>query len=300
MSDKTLFNQDLTLNSLTLNNSTDSEASGYVPQSTIINSSVVSTPQVVTAQVTLYNNTGTSPNPPSLYTVNDSVEILTSSNGGLILGNTAGNSTTLITGSTGLTINDNINAPTVTVGSGSNVCSIQSPAYNTIGFGGGNTGILDCGYLNASGAVNAPTLTVGSGSNVCSIQSPAYNTLGIGGGNAGILDCGYLNASVAVSAPQYAGGIVSYATPINVNFSAGASASYTRTLSFTGTINSNTFAWFFQPVWSSNTNSAINLTSAVQNAGANTIDITFSVTNYNTAAAANLIYCSILGVNLST
>jgi hypothetical protein len=305
MSDKTIFNQDLTLNSLTLNNSIDSHASGYVASSTTINSNVVSTSQVVTSQITLYNNTGTSPTPPSIITSSNNVQILTAPAGGLTLSNTAGQSTLLSTGSSGLTINDVVLVPSLTVGTDNNVCSVQSPAFNTLGIGGANTGILDCGSVNASTSVNSLAVSVGSGNNICSIQSPAFNTLGIGGANTGILDCGTVNASSAVSAPTvnanlFAGGIQAYASTINVNFIAGASASYTKTFTFPSYLNSNTFSWFFQPVWNNNTDSGVNLTSAVQNAGAGTIDITFSVANYNTSAGANLLYVNILGVNLST
>jgi hypothetical protein len=323
MSDKTLFNQDLTLNSLTLNNSTDSDASGYTPKSTVINSSVVSTGQVVTSQITLYNTTGTSPNPPSLYTANDNVQILTASDGGLQLINTAGQSTTLITSSTGLTVNDNISAPTFTVGTGSNVCSVQSPAFNTIAFGGANTGNIECGNIECNN-VTATQLTLnGNGSTLSSVfntnsSNNAYlSTTGVdtglilstGAGQVKLAATGSnlltINPGLAgnlvvggnIRANTFSGGLECYAVPINITLTSGQSQTFSEQLTFNNALNVDTFAWFFQPVWSANTNYAINLTSVVQGSGI--ITITFSVTNYS-AVSSSLVYCNILGVNLST
>jgi len=324
MSDKTLFNQDLILNSLTLNNSTDSDASGYTPKSTVINSSVVSTGQVVTSQITLYNTTGTSPNPPSLYTANDNVQILTASDGGLQLINTAGQSTTLITSSTGLTVNDNISAPTLSVGTGSNVCSVQSPAFNTIAFGGANTGNIECGDITSGGNVTATQLTLnGNGSTT----TPVFNTnssnnayLSTTGADTGlILSSGAGQVKLAatgsnlltinpgfgsnlvvggnIQANTFSGGLECYAVPINVTIAGNSAQSFSEQLTFNNALNVNTFAWFFQPVWANITNYAINLTSVVQGSGI--ITITFSVGNYS-GSSSSLVYCNILGVNLST
>ncbi len=82
-----------------------------------------------------------------------------------------------------------ISAGTITVGTGNNVCSIQSTAFNTLAIGGANSGDFVCGDINASGITSSLSFTVGSGNNVCGISSPALNTLGIGASSGGTLVC---------------------------------------------------------------------------------------------------------------
>jgi len=188
MADRSLYNESLTLSSLIVDNSTSSNSAGYVAKSTVINPDVVSSLQLVTGNVTLYNNTSTTV-PPSINTASNSVNVFTAPNAGLSLTNTSGNSTTLITGSSGLTISDNIYVPAIAVGTGANVCSIQSPAFNTIEIGGANTGIVQ------AGTVEATTFSVGTGATVCSIQSPAFNTIGFGGANTGVVQAGVVEAT---------------------------------------------------------------------------------------------------------
>jgi hypothetical protein len=100
MSDKTLFNQDLTLNSLTVNNSTGSNASGYTAVSTTINSTGgIVTPKIETAYVYLSN-----PNFPIVQFGNGNGEIYTPNNisaTGSITSNGLVSKTNLIIGTSG-------------------------------------------------------------------------------------------------------------------------------------------------------------------------------------------------------
>ena len=103
-----------------------------------------------------------------------------------------------ITAANSITSPSVIGSTTVTVGSGSNVCSIQSPAFNTLGIGGSNGGDIVCGDITAANSITSPsvtgsiTVTVGSGSSTCSISSSAFNTLSVGGSSSGIVACGSL------------------------------------------------------------------------------------------------------------
>jgi hypothetical protein len=116
--------------------------------------------------------------------------------------------------STALSVPDITASTGLTLGSGSNTCSIQAAAFNTIGIGGDNTGDITCGGIsasgditcvdiNASGTIASLSFTVGTGNDVCGLSSTALNTLGVGASSGGTLACGDIDASGTIASLSF-------------------------------------------------------------------------------------------------
>jgi hypothetical protein len=156
MSDKTLFNQDLTLNSLTVNNSIDQNASGYVATSTTINPDKITSPQLAVDLLGIFSDT--SPNPPVLSTVNNN-----------LLLNLYGNANMQVAGTGGVV------ASAFTAG---NTVTIQN------GTGSPNDVVLSCpqnNVLNVAGSVITSAVEILSSTGNVNLTAPTASTLQVGG-----------------------------------------------------------------------------------------------------------------------
>jgi hypothetical protein len=154
MSDKTLFNQDLTLNSLTLNNSTASNASGYVASSSTFTGNSVSTSSV-SANNFYFTGANVVGN-PRLTGANDDIYAITQTGGSLILQTPTASCPLTISATNYLNV-PNINTTSVILGSGSNTVGLLCPTPN-------NLTVLN-------GTINATTL------NATNISAQNYNNV---------------------------------------------------------------------------------------------------------------------------
>lgn len=149
MSDKTLFNQDLTLNSLTVNNSTGSNASGYTAASTTIKSTGgIITPKVETAYVYLSN-----PNFPVVQFANGNGDIYTPNN---------------ITSVGSITSNGLVSKTNLVIGTNGTDVVLTCPSNDFLNV----AGTAQVNTLSVSNnATIPPTITAGTGGNyLLSIQ----------------------------------------------------------------------------------------------------------------------------------
>jgi hypothetical protein len=216
MSDKTLFNQDLILNSLTVNNSKDSNATGYVAEATIITAGTIQNNALATNQLTLTSSTS-----PDV--------VLSNLNGTVYTSNSMGVNGTLTTNSH-LVVGTDI---TITNGAGSaNDVLLSCPQNDTLNIAGstittglsllsstGNVNLTtsSADSLTVVGSVNSlsvstPSLTLTNGVNSTTLtqSSTANNTLVV----AGDLEVGNSitlpeNQYAYVSSPIFSGGLIS-------------------------------------------------------------------------------------------
>jgi len=153
MSDKTLFNQDLTLTSLTLNNSTSSNASGYALSTSTLSSNAISTPNVYTTSI---NFTGTNvTGNPRLTAANDDVYVITQTGGSLFL-QTPTASCPLTTTLTNYLAVPNLSTTSLIVGTGANTVSLLCPLNNNLTV---LNGTIDANSATFSASVGAQTVS---------------------------------------------------------------------------------------------------------------------------------------------
>jgi hypothetical protein len=155
MSDKTIFNQDLTLNSLTINNATDSNASGYVPKSTTVSGNGVVTEAVYLTGPTVVGS-------PSIQAAGSDIYLITQTGGGVVLETPTAEVTLSCPAQNVLQVQE-VNTNTLLLGSAGSQVTLTAPAQNQLSF----FGQLDCNTINiATGgnittpAVSATNLTV--------------------------------------------------------------------------------------------------------------------------------------------
>jgi len=160
MSDKSIFNQDLTLNSLTINNTIDSNASGYVPKSTTVSGGQVNTSTISTNSVYLTGNNVVGN--PSVQAAGSDIYLITQSGGGVVL-ETPSSAVTLSCPTNNVLQVQEVNTNTLLLGSSGSQVSLTAPSQNNLSF----FGQLNCNSINiASGGditsplVNATNLTV--------------------------------------------------------------------------------------------------------------------------------------------
>ena len=153
MSDKTLFNQDLTLTSLTLNNSTSSNASGYALSSSTLSGNSVSTPTVNTASIN-FNGINVTGN-PRLTAANDDVYVITQTGGSLFL-QTPTASCSLTTPQTNYLSVPNLSTTSLILGSGANTVSLLCPLNNNLTV---LNGTIDANSATFSASVGAQTVS---------------------------------------------------------------------------------------------------------------------------------------------
>jgi hypothetical protein len=160
MSDKTLFNQDLTLTSLTLNNSTSSNASGYALSTSTFSGNSISTPTVNTASVN-FNGANVTGN-PRLTAANDDVYAITQTGGSLIL-QTPTASCSLTTSQTNYLSVPNLSTTSLILGTGANTVSLICPLNNNLTILGGT---VNASYLNLVNSLSAVTVSSTNYTNV--------------------------------------------------------------------------------------------------------------------------------------
>jgi len=161
MSDKTIFNQDLTLNSLTINNAIDSNASGYVPKSTTVSNGQINTSNIITNSVYL-----TGPNVvgnPSVQAAGSNIYLITQSGGGVVL-ETPSSAVTLSCPTQNVLQVQEVNTNTLLLGSSGSQVSLTAPSQNNLSF----FGQLDCNNINiaSGGNITSPSLTTTNITNV--------------------------------------------------------------------------------------------------------------------------------------
>lgn len=157
MSDKSLFNQNLILNSLVVNNDIYMDVSSYVPTSTTIVPDKITSPQLAVDLIGLFSDT--TANPPLISTSNNNLNV-----------ELYGNANLQITGTTGGVV-----APALTAG---NTIKI------TNGVGNPNDVVLSCpqnDVLNVGGSVIASSVEILSSTGNVNLTVPVANTLEIGG-----------------------------------------------------------------------------------------------------------------------
>jgi len=317
MSDKTLFNQDLTLNSLTVNNSIDSNASGYVAQSTTVNPDKITSPQLAVDLLGIFSTT--SPNPP----------VLSSSNNNLIVD---------LYGTALMQVNGTGGVYAGAIKSG-NTVTIQN------GFGNPNDVVLSCpqnNVLNVAGSVITTNVEILSSTGNVNLTAPAGSTLQVGGnvqaealaGTALILQNGVNSTTLSqsstanntlvvagdlqvgnsitlpenqyafVSSPVFTGGLIScvYTPATPVACLPGLYTAINCNIQNVPTnININTCAFFFQLQSPNSFNGCVPVCVPAYQATRNgtTISLSIAVSNAPCASGATINSVSIFIVNPS-
>jgi len=184
MSDKTLFNQDLVVNSLTVNNSIDSNASGYVPYTTTISGNAISSNVIRTPEVILVDSTGN--DGPLLQVSQNSCALTTPAGAGLIFNNTNGSILLESTDPNVLLVNGIVNAYQYGIVNSGNNIALTCPTPST---------------LQVGGTCNATQFGITNGANAVALTCPTPSTLLVGGtcnvnGNLGLFNG---SNSVAIS-----------------------------------------------------------------------------------------------------
>jgi len=262
MSDKTLFNQDLTLNSLTISNSTDSDASGYVPASTVVNPTSIYSNVITTTEVAFTGSGSTST--PYITTNAGNGFVLSSASGtGVTLSTPAGGVDLIATAPNVLAVDGTINSTALGIINGANVVGLSCPSPATLEVSGtiittevdftGN-GSTSSTYINTN-AGNGLVVSTESGAGITlstpaggvSFQADAGNVLTVNGttnsqafgivngaNTVGLLcpSPAVLEVGGTVQATTYTGGIVTafFAAPASGEWNIPAGAAQTITL----------------------------------------------------------------------
>ena len=214
MSDKTLFNKDLVLNSLVINNAIDSNASGYVPQQTVINDTSITTTNL--SGSALFLNT---PNFPATSLTNIN---------GVMSSNQAIASNDYLFGQN-VNVGNNLTIKNNTLPT--NDVVLSCPNNSVLNVGGeliatniglvsstGNVNLTapSAGALNVGGTIQCTTLgtpdvVLQNGTNQSVLSaSPSLNNTILASGNlfVGNGTVGTITAGLNVSSPLFSGGII--------------------------------------------------------------------------------------------
>jgi len=150
MSDKTIFNQDLTLNSLTINNATDSQATGYVPKSTTVSGGQINTSTISTNSVYLTGDNVVGN--PSIQAAGSDIYLITQTGGGVVL-ETPSSAVTLSCPTNNVLQVQEVNTNTLLLGSSGSQVTLTAPAQNELSF----FGQLNCNTINIASGGNITT-----------------------------------------------------------------------------------------------------------------------------------------------
>jgi hypothetical protein len=325
MSDKTLFNQDLTLNSLTISNSTDSDASGYVPASTVVNPTSIYSNVITTTEVAFTGSGSTST--PYITTNAGNGFVLSSASGtGVTLSTPAGGVDLIATAPNVLAVDGTINSTALGIINGANVVGLSCPSPATLEVSGtiittevdftGN-GSTSSTYINTN-AGNGLVVSTESGAGITlstpaggvSFQATAPNVLAVNGttnsqafgivngaNTVGLL-CpapATLQVGGRIIANNIYGAIQAPPSPGAWNVSAGSQATITLAPFTWNTVLTGQTFFSFTINCSNNIPSLVS--SYIPTQVGSTVDITLNLYNVNSSAGSAIASIEIFGYN---